>query len=95
MAAMIGGVAQQFKLQYCKTEKDESFLLAVDDELRPGDALAQAEKWDEALKACQDVKMRKNEADRLFSIGAAYDPLLHAEYRRSGSMEEVLKLFRK
>ncbi len=93
--ALISNVAYKFKLQYCRTEVDESFLLAVDDELRPSDALAQAGSWESALKQWQDVKMKKNEGDRLYNMGAAYEALAYAKYSQTGSMEDTLALFKK
>jgi tetratricopeptide (TPR) repeat protein len=92
---LTGQIVGQIRKRYARTERLETVMLAIDDELKAGNAMAQAGKWDEALKQWESVKMKKNESDRLYNMAAANEMLAYTAYRNTQNMEASFPLFSK
>ncbi len=90
-----GQIVGQIRKRYARTERFETVMLAIDDELKAGNAMAQAGKWDEAIKQWESVKMKKNESDRLYNMAAANEMLAYTAYRNTQNMEASFPLFSK
>lgn len=85
---MIGTVVQQVSARYTKTYETFTAPLAVDDELRPGDAYAIAGNWQAALNSWKSALMRKNQADQLYNEALAYEALASAAFDQTRSIED-------
>jgi tetratricopeptide (TPR) repeat protein len=88
-------IAGQIRRRYITTDRPDVVLLAIDDELKAGNAMARAGKWDDALNQWESVKMKKNASDRVFNIAVAYEMLAYGKYRNGGDMQAAFPLFTK
>jgi hypothetical protein len=72
--------------------EDRSILLAVDDELKPGNALALAGNWPQALAAWERISIpsseKETEAARHYNLGVAHE-VLAAAAMRNGQLDEA------
>lgn len=88
-------LAAQVRRRYATTERPETVLLAIDDELKAGNEMARAGKWDDALNQWAGVTMKKNASDRIFNMAVANEMLAYAKYRSTQDMQASFPLFTK
>jgi len=88
-------LAAQVRRRYATTERPETVLLAIDDELKAGNEMARAGKWDDALNQWSGITMKKNASDRIFNIAVANEMLAYAKYRSTQDMQASFPLFTK
>jgi tetratricopeptide (TPR) repeat protein len=83
LASLVQDSVSAIKARYTLTDRNEVVTLAIDDELKVGNSLAQAGKWSDALRAWDTAQMKKNPADRIYNLAAAYEVLAYDTYRQS------------
>ncbi len=95
LESLVAQAAKVFGSRYLKVRRDETFQLAVEDELRPGNVRAIAGDWPEALRLWEAARIKKkqNEGDRLFNMGVANEVLAYKAYS-AGKLEESDPLFK-
>jgi len=91
MYADISGKVQK---RYTASVDPVEVMLAVDDELRPANKLAQTRRWAEALEGWKAAKLKNNPGDQTFNIAVAKEAMAYAEYARSQSLDDMMPLFK-
>ncbi|MBZ5524303.1 MAG: DUF6340 family protein [Acidobacteriia bacterium] len=92
---MVNQIAGQVRHRYASSQRRDTVMLAIDDELKAGNAMAKAGKWDEALKQWESVRMKKNESDRVFNMAVANEMLAYSTYTSTQDMQAAFPLFSK
>jgi tetratricopeptide (TPR) repeat protein len=92
---MASQVAAQIRHRYSWSQRRDVVNLAVDNELKAGNAIAKTGKWDEALKQWESVKMKKNESDRIYNMAVANEMLAYSTYGSTHDMQAAYPLFTK
>jgi tetratricopeptide (TPR) repeat protein len=92
---MCAQFASQVHRRYTPTIDSVEVMLALDDELRPANKLAQAGRWSDALAQWQTavVKDKDNQGDQPFNIAVAKEALAYQEYARTQDLEQMMPLF--
>lgn len=97
LTGIVNQVLDAINNRYLKIKRNETFLLAVDEELRGGNARAAAGDWKGALAIWESAHLKKkqNEGDRLFNLAAGYEALGYEAYLTSDKPDESQTLLTK
>lgn len=86
---LVKQLASVVKRRYTTTTDPTDALLAVDDELRDYNPLAEAGAWEKALAAYSSANMKKFPGDRMYNMAVCHEALAYAKYLRTRSADDA------